>query len=47
MEDQINEEIIQDREILEIDSIFEKISNKYKDKNDEYLLKKSIRCKIG
>ena len=46
MEDQINEEIIQDREILEMDSIFEKISNKYKDKNDEYLLKKVLDAKL-
>ena len=42
MESQNNKQIIQDQEILEMDSIFEKISNKYKNKKDEYLLKKVL-----
>ena len=42
MESQNNKQIIQDQEILEMDSIFEKISNKYKNKKDEYLLKKIL-----
>ena len=42
MESQNNKQIIQDQEILEMNSIFEKISNKYKNKKDEYLLKKVL-----
>ena len=42
MQDQNNKKIIHDQEISEIDIIFEKISNKYKDKKDEYLLKKVL-----
>ena len=42
MQDQNNKQIIQDQEISEIDIIFEKIANKYKDKKDEYLLKKVL-----
>ena len=42
MESQNNKQIIQDQEISEMDSIFEKISNKYKNKKDEYLLKKVL-----
>ena len=47
MEDQNNKQLIQDQEITKIDSIFEKISNKYKDKNDEYLLKKVLDAKLA
>ena len=46
MEDQNNEQIIQDQEITELDRIFEKISNKYKDKNDKYLLKNVLDAKL-
>ena len=42
MQEQNNKKIIQDQEISEIDIIFEKIANKYKDKKDEYLLKKVL-----
>ena len=38
MERQNEKPIIKDNEILEMDDIFEKISNKYKNKSDEYLL---------
>ena len=38
--------IIQDTEILEMDDIFEKISNKYKNKSDEYLLKTALDANL-
>ena len=42
-----NEKLIIQDEILEMDAIFEKISNKYKNKSDEYLLKETLDAKLG
>ena len=41
-----NEKLIIQDEILEMDDIFDKISNKYKNKSDEYLLKSTLDAKL-
>jgi len=46
MKDQNEKQIIQDTEILEMDDIFEKILNKYKNESDEYLLKTELFAKL-
>ena len=46
MEGQNEKLIIQDNEILEMNDIFEKISNKYKNKSDDYLLKTVLDEKL-
>ena len=46
MERQNEKPIIKDNEILEMDDIFEKISNKYKNKSDQYLLKTVLDEKL-
>ena len=42
MEEQCKELKDKDTQVSEMDNIFEKISDKYKDKSDEYLLKKQL-----
>jgi len=46
MEGQNEKLIIQDNEILEMNDIFEKISNKYKNKSDDYLLQPALDEKL-
>ena len=46
MEGQNEKLIIQDNEILEINDIFEKISNKYKNESDDYLLMTALDTKL-
>ena len=47
MKEEYEQLIIEDPEILEMNNIFEKISNKYKNKFDEYLLKATLDKKLN